>query len=77
MVVSEPGPGRVERSDEGVLVFETLKDRLGRAASGERIGQRPADAFEDRRAQEQVAYLGRLALEHLDQEVARDRPLAA
>ena len=77
VVVAEPGPGGVECGDEGVLVFEPLEDRLGPRAAGERIGQRPADALEDRRAQEQVAHLRRLALQHLGEEVARHGPLAA
>ena len=77
VVVAEPGAGGVERGDERVLVFEPLEDRLGSGAAGERIGQRAADALEDRRAQEQVAYLRRLALEHLGEEVARHGPLAA
>ena len=58
-------------------VFEPLEDRLGSGAAGERIGQRAADALEDRRAQEQVAHLWRLALQHLGEEIARHGPLAA
>ena len=77
VVVAEPGPGGVERGDERVLVFELLEDRLGARAAGERVGQRPADALEDRGAQEQVAHLRRLALQHLGEEVARHGPLAA
>ena len=76
-VVAKPGPGAVECGDEGVLVLELLEDRLGPGAAGEGIGQRPADALEDRGAQEQVAHLRRLALEHLGEEVARHGALAA
>ena len=76
-VVAKPGPGGVECGDEGVLVLEPLEDRLGPGAAGEGIGQRPADALEDRGAQEQVAHLRRLALEHLGEEVARHGALAA
>ena len=77
VVVAEPRTGGVERGDEGVLVFEPLEDRLGPRAAGEHIGERAADALEDRRAQEQVAHLRRLALQHLGEEVARHGPLAA
>ena len=76
-VVAEPGPGAVECGDEGVLVLELLEDRLGSGAAGEGVGQRPADALEDRGSQEQVAHLRRLALEHLGEEVARHGALAA
>ena len=77
VVVAEPRTGGVERGDEGVLVFEPLEDRLGPHGAGEHIGERAADALEDRRAQEQVAHLRWLALEHLGEEVAGDGPLAA
>ena len=77
VVVAKPGTGGVERGDERVLVFEPLQGRLGSGAAGECIGQRAADALENRRAQEQVAHLRRLALQHLGEEVARHGPLAA
>jgi hypothetical protein len=77
VVVAEPRTGGVERGDEGVLVFEPVEDRLGPHAPGEHIGQRTTDAVEDRRTQEQVAHLRRLALQHLGDEVARHGPLAA
>ena len=77
VVVAEPRTGGVERGDEGVLVFEPLEDRLGPHGAGEHIGERAADTLEDRRAQEQVAHLRWLALEHLGEEVAGHGPLAA
>jgi hypothetical protein len=77
VVVAEPSAPGVERGHECVLVFEPLQDRLGAGATGERIGEWSADAFEDRRAQQQVAHLRRLALEHFCDQVARDRALAA
>ena len=77
VVVAEPRTGGVERGDEGVLVFEPLEDRLGPHGAGERIGERAADALEDRRAQEQVAHLRWLALQHLGEEIAGHGPLAA
>ena len=77
LVVAEPRTGGIERGDERVLVFEPLEDRLGPHGAGEHIGERAADTLEDRRAQEQVAHLRWLALEHLGEEVAGDGPLAA
>ena len=77
VVVAERGAGGVERGDERVLGFQPLQDRLGSGAARERLGQRAADALEDRRAQQQLAYLWRLAVEHLGEEVARHGPFAA
>ena len=77
VVVAEPGTAGVQCGDEGVLVFEPLEDRLGPRATGELVGQRPADALNDRRTQEQVAHLRRLTLQHLREEVARHCPLAS
>ncbi len=77
VVVAEPRTGGVERGDERVLVFEPLEDRLGPDGAGEHIGERAADARKNRRAQEQVAHLRRLSLQHLGEEVARHGPLAA
>ena len=51
--------------------------RLRTRAAGQRVGERAADPLEHRRAQQQVAYLRRLALQHLRQQVARDGALAA
>ena len=76
-MITEPRSCRIERGDEGVLLFELLEDRLRTGAGGERVGEGTADAVKDRRAQEQFAHLGRLALEHLGEEVAGDRPLAS
>ena len=45
--------------------------------AGHRVGQAPADPVEDRRAQQQLAHLRRLALQHLRHQVAGDGPLAA
>ena len=58
-------------------VLEPLEDRLGSRAAGQRVGQRAADALEHRGAQQQVAHLRRLALQHLGEQVARHGALAA
>ena len=45
--------------------------------AGQHVGQRPADAVQDRRSQQQVADLGGLAFEHLREQVRRHGALAA
>lgn len=77
VVVAEPRPPRVERRHERVRVLELLQDPLRPDAAGEVVCERPAHALEDGRPQQQLAHLGRLALEHLSHEVAGDSPLAA
>ena len=47
------------------------------AAAGEEVGERAVDALEDAGAQQQPAHLGRLAREHLAEQVVGDGPLAA
>ena len=76
-MVAEPRPPGVERRDEGVRVLEALQDRLRARAAGQRVGERAADPLEHGGAQEQVAHLRRLALQHLRQQVARHGALAA
>ena len=77
MVITEPRPAGVDRRHEGVGVLEPLQDPLGARDPGDEVGQGSADAVHDRCPQQQVAHLGRLALEHLGQEVRRDGPFAA
>ena len=77
VVVAKPRPPHVERGDERARVLEALQDRFRTRAAGQRVGERAADALEDRRAQEQVAHLRRLVLQHLRQQVARHSALAA
>ena len=54
-----------------------LQDPLGARAAGEDVGQRAAHPLEHRGAQQQIADLLGLALQHLGEQVAGDRPLAA
>ena len=77
MVVAKPRPPGVERGDERVRVLELLQDPLRARAAGEDVGQRPADPLEHRGAQQQLAHLRRLALQHLRQQIARHGALAA
>ncbi len=77
VVVAKPRSAGVDRRHEGVGVLELLQDPLGPRGPGEEVGQGTADAVHDRRPQQQVANLGRLALEHLGQEVRRHGPFAA
>ena len=76
-MVAEPRAPDVERGDEGVRVLEALQDRLRARAAGQRVGERAADPLQHGRAQEQVAHLRRLALQHLRQQIARHGALAA
>ena len=59
MVVAEPRSPHVERHDERVGLLEPLQDPLGARAAGENVGERAAHPLQDRRAQQQVAHLGR------------------
>ena len=77
MVVAEPRAPRVERGHESVRVREALQGSLRARRTGEEVSQRPADAVQERRAQQQLAHLRRLALQHLRQQVPGDGPLAA
>ena len=77
VVVAKPRSRDVQRVHEGVGVLEFLQDALRPRAAREPVGQRAAHPVEDRRAQQQLPHLWRLALEHLLQQVPRDRALAA
>ena len=69
-LIAKPRAADVERGHERAGVVELLQDPLGPRAAGQGIGQRSADALEHRCAQQQVAHLGRLALEDLRQQIA-------
>jgi hypothetical protein len=76
-VVAKPRTPHIERGHEHVGAFELVQDPLRPRAAGQRVGQWAADALEHRRAQQQVAHLGGLPLEHLGHEIAGDRALGA
>jgi hypothetical protein len=77
VVVAEPGPSGVDGRDERVGALEALQDPLGARCAGEDVGERAADPIEHRRAQQQLADLRRLTVEHLGHEVVGDGALAA
>ena len=77
VVVAEPRPPDIQRGHERAGVLELLQHSLGSRAAGQEVGQRAADALQHGRTQQEIADLGRLALEHLGQQVPRDRALAA
>ena len=77
VVVAEPGARHVHRDDERVGLLELVQQPRPVAASGQEVGERAVDALEDAGAQQQVPHLGRLAAQHLAQQVVGDGPLAA
>ena len=61
------------RGHERAGVVELLQDPHGSRAAGQRIGERPADALEHGGAQQQLAHLGRLAVQDLGQQISPRR----
>ena len=76
-VVAEPRAPCIERRHERTGGVELLERALAPRATDQRIRQRAAHALEHGRPQQQIAHLGRLALQNLRSEVGRDRALAA
>src|SRR5258706_1259459 len=58
-VIPEPGPGRIERYDKRVGVFEVEQDALGARVTSQQVSQLAVDAVEQGGAQEQLLDLGR------------------
>ena len=52
VVVSKPRSSGIQRAHECIGVFQRLQDCLRARAAGEVVGQRPADTFEHRGAQQ-------------------------
>ena len=77
VVIPEPGPGRIERYDKRVGVFEVQQDPSGPRVTGQQVRQFAVDAVEQGRTQKQLLDLGRLALQHLGEQVLGNRPAAA
>ena len=75
VVVAKPR-ARVDRRDERVGVLEGQQDRLRPRIAGQSVGERAHHPLQHGCAQEQVAHLGRLALQHLRQQIAHHRALA-
>ncbi len=77
VVVAEPGTPGVERHDERVRVREFQQDPLRARAAGQHVGQLAVDPVEQGGAQQQILDVGWLALQHLRDQVLRDRAVAA
>ena len=77
VVIPEPGPGRVERYDERVGVFEVEQDPLGARVTSQQVRQLAVDAVEQGGTQKQLLDLGRLAFQHLGEQVLGHGPAAA
>jgi len=67
----------VDGVDECAAVLELQQDALAIGATGQRVGERSADALEQAGPQEQVAHLGRLMGKDLADEVLGHGPLGA
>jgi hypothetical protein len=77
VVVAKPGTAGVERDDECVGVLEVEQDPFRSGCAGEEVGQLTIDPVQYRGTQQQALYLRRLPVEHLGQQILRDRPIAA
>ncbi len=76
-VIAEPGALGVQRFDERVGVFETKQDPFRARAAGQQVCQLAVDPVEHAGAQQQILDVGRLAFEHLGEQVLGDRAVAA
>ena len=77
VVIPEPGSGRVERYDKRVGVFEAEQDPFGARVTSQQIRQLAVDAVEQGGTQKQLLDLGRLAFQHLGEQVLGNGPAAA
>ena len=77
VVVAEPGPPGIQRHDERVGVLEVQQDPFRARPAGQQVGQLAVDPVEQAGAKEQILDVGRLAFEHLGEQVLGDRALAA
>src|SRR6266576_2832949 len=69
VVIPEPGPGRIERYDERVGVFEVEQDPLGAGVTSQQVRQLAVDAIEQGGTQKHLLDLGWLVLQHLGEQV--------
>ena len=77
LVIAEPGPPRIQRDDERVGLLELLQDPLAARTSGQQVGQFAVHPVQHRGPQQQPPDRLGLPLQHLGQQVLRDRALAA
>ena len=77
VVIPEPGPGRIERYDKRVGVFEIEEDTFGAGVTSQQIRQLTVDPVEQGSAQEKLLDPGRLAFQHFGEQVLGYRAAAA
>ena len=77
VVIPEPGPGRVERDDKRIGVFEVEEDAFGAGVASQQIRQLAVDPVEQGGAQKKLLDLGRLAFQHFGEQVLGHGPAAA
>jgi hypothetical protein len=77
VMVAEPGPLGDQRDHERVRLFKVQQHPFRPRASGQQISQLAVDPVEQAGAQQQVLDTVRLAVQHLAEQVLRDRAVAA
>ncbi len=77
VVVAEPRPLGVQRFDERVRIFEAQQDPFRARPAGQQVCQFPVDPVEQGGAQQQILDVGRLAVQHLGEQVLGDHAVAA
>ena len=77
VVVAVPLPPVVERDDEEVGALERHQGRLAAVASRDGVAERPGESLEDRRPQQELADVRRLAGEDLLAEIVHDVAVVA
>ena len=77
VVIPEPGPGRIERYDERVGVFEVEQDPLGAGVTSQQVRQLAVHAVEQGGTQKQLLDLCWLVIQHLGEQVLGHGPVAA
>jgi hypothetical protein len=77
MVVAERRAGHVDRDHQRIGLLELVQQPTAVLPAREEVGQLPGDPVEDGGPEQQVTHLGRLAMQHLAQQVVRDRALTA
>ncbi len=77
MVVAIPPALVVERDDEQVLALERLQHRLTVGTTGQGVAQPSGQLVEDGGVEQERAYLVRLPVQHLLDEVVEDESMAS
>ena len=77
MVVAPPAPDVVELHHEQTGPVHLFEQFLAVVAAGDRVAERPAETFQDRRLEEEVPEVLPLPAENLLGQVVQDVPVAA